>query len=122
MLLLFGKDDPWCTPAFAKRMYQSLKTRNVINSKEDSKQPIQRYVELDNVGHCPNHEAPHAVGAIASVWTSSPNRNKEKLDLLECLNVDSNGFNEDWGNVSAREIGCNEAGLSLMERIITSLV
>jgi len=116
VLLIFGKNDPWCTPAFAKRMYQSLQQRNQNN--------IHRYIELDNVGHCPNHEAPQAVGFIASRWTSSgeKTRDKEHLSLLNGNDIDAITFHEPWGDVIAREINENEINLSLMEKIITSLV
>ena len=126
VLLLFGKNDPWCTPAFAKRMFQSLHQRNQEqkekNDDNNDKAPIHRYVELENVGHCPNHEAPHAVGSITSLWTSSDDRGKDVLDLLECVNASDRQYNEDWGHISAREVGKDEAVLTLTERIITSLV
>ncbi len=41
VLLLFGSEDPWCTPAFAKRMFQSLIVRDDHPSK-----PVHRYIDL----------------------------------------------------------------------------
>ena len=123
VLLLFGKDDPWCTPAFAKRMYQSLKSRHDANIAE-TKKPVHRYVELDNVGHCPNHEAPQAVGLIASRWTSASQRHRQCLNLLNDNeeNIDVVTIKEPWGDVSAREINDDEINLSLVDKVITSLV
>lgn len=60
VLLVFGRDDPWCKPAFAKRMLQSLQKRDLCSSGVLS----QRFVELSNVGHCPNHEAPKATAFV----------------------------------------------------------
>ncbi len=107
-------------------MFQSLQER--IDGDVD-RTPIQRYVELENVGHCPNHEAPIAVGSIASLWTSNSDRDKHALDLLvgSSKNTNSGGgncdnFNEAWGNVSAREIENDEVKLSLIEKIITTFV
>lgn len=123
-LLIFGKNDPWCTPAFAKRMYQSLQNRHDGKSSHDV--PVHRYVELDNVGHCPNHEAPQAVGSIASCWISANKRQRQNLSLLEADDNEKNGniqvFTEPWGNILAREITDQEVKLSLTEKIITSLV
>ena len=65
VLLLFGRDDPWCKPAFARKMLQDLNQRRPDHT--DSKY-IHRYVELSNVGHCPNHEAPTAVAKVLSAW------------------------------------------------------
>ena len=42
VLLLFGAEDPWCKPAFAKRMLQKLEER--------SGEAMSRYVEVAGVG------------------------------------------------------------------------
>lgn len=84
--------------------------------------PIQRYVELDNVGHCPNHEAPQAVASIASRWTGAgTSRHQESLSLLN-HDDDCVIFKEPWGDVVAREVDEKDINLSLMDKIITSLV
>jgi len=145
VLLIFGKDDPWCTPAFAKRMYQSLAKR------KQKHQHVQRYIELENVGHCPNHEAPQIVGHIATRWTSSK-RNQRHKDCLVLLDpsdsdldtdldtdiaIDDEGKNgnnkndrheqplvmkEPWGDIIAHEIKDEDVKLTLIEKIITSMV
>ena len=38
VLLMFGRDDPWCKPAFAKKMLNALSQRTGNN--------VHRYVEL----------------------------------------------------------------------------
>ncbi len=109
VLLIFGKNDPWCTPAFAKRMYQSLQERheNSNDSHDNKHAPVHRYVELDNCGHCPNHEAATLVGMIASRWTSTNQRHKDSLCLLSNLDKESSDVlfvKEPWGIVSGREV------------------
>lgn len=121
VLLLFGKQDPWCTPAFAKRMFQSLgerKKNHGINNVNDAV-PVHRYIELDNVGHCPNHESPVAVGLIAGKWVNSLDRRKEHLVLLEKEEL---VIEETWGAVTAKEIDEGGVSLSMMERLITTFV
>lgn len=142
VLLIFGKNDPWCTPAFAKRMYQSLQKRHDANDNDndnsissntnaETTSVVERYVELDNVGHCPNHEAPEAVGLIASRWMSTNQRHRRNLSLLNKI-ADADGetkahtdevtIEEPWGDIVAREVKDGEISLSLMDRIITSMV
>ena len=105
---------------------------------------VQRYIELENVGHCPNHEAPNIVGHIATRWTRSKRnyRHPESLILLEeegegegdekvednvvriTKQINDNGFvvQEPWGHIVAREISHDKIQLSLMEKIITSMI
>jgi hypothetical protein len=52
VLLCFGRDDPWCKPAFAKRMLNRLQERKCSMDETDQRSITQRYVELSNVGHC----------------------------------------------------------------------
>ncbi|KAL7468647.1 hypothetical protein ACHAXS_008880 [Conticribra weissflogii] len=91
VLLVFGSDDPWCTPAVAKRMHSTLSSRRGVrlcdreirnhhdidhdnavngNAVNDSVEiaPASRYIAIDNAGHCPNHEAPTAVAKVLSAW------------------------------------------------------
>lgn len=139
VLLLFGKNDPWCTPAFAKRMYQSLTRRSRRRN-----QCVQRYVELENVGHCPNHEAPTAVGRIASRWMGSSSgvsggdrnghvdRHARSLSLFhgESKEMDTHSgtpslvwsVDEPWGEVVAREVPDSEIALSWTEQLLTRMV
>jgi len=108
VLLMFGKNDSWCSPPFAKRMLQALMERNST--------VIQRYIELDNVGHCPNHESPSAVGQVLQRWMNSTSRRGNLLD------DDTVIFPETWANISAREVHPSEAQLSGWERLVTSIV
>jgi pimeloyl-ACP methyl ester carboxylesterase len=116
VLLLFGKEDPWCTPAIGKKMFQSLLMR-----RENS--AVHRYVELDNVGHCPNHESPTIVGHIANRWVTSRDRRKECLSLWDDQTMnDKFMVDEQWGTIIAREVDEEDASLTLMEKIITGFV
>jgi len=113
VLLLFGKDDPWCKPAFAKRMYKCLSQRDSADGN------IHRYVELDNVGHCPNHEAPAAVGRVVRRWLDAGKAGRGSTYL-----VDGNHeqVSELWGNVIIREADADDSELNLVDKIIASLL
>lgn len=116
VLLLFGADDPWCTPSFAKRMHSILAERDgTISGTVNS--PTQRYIELANAAHCPNHEAPNAVGDIVTKWCSATHRNSQELCLVQ---DHSQTYKEDWGLISSREV--SDTTLTLMERLVTKLV
>jgi pimeloyl-ACP methyl ester carboxylesterase len=64
VLLLFGRDDPWCKPVFAQAMLQRLQRRRDAQRRH-------MYVEMTHVGHCPNHEAPRATAHVLQTWLSS---------------------------------------------------
>ena len=112
VLLIFGKDDPWCKPAFAKRMFKSLNTRKGNNF-------VQRYIELDNVGHCPNHEAPKSVGKLVQRWVSSDKKSENDLSLVHGKRE---FFQEQWGKISMYEIDKQGAELSFLDNVFTRLV
>jgi hypothetical protein len=111
VLLVFGKEDPWCKPAFGKKMLEALSTR------QDGH--VSRYVELENVGHCPNHEAPQAVSKLVSVWVDASDRRREALDLVHPT---SRVTTEDWAEVLMYEKEASEIPLSLLDRIATTIV
>ena len=112
VLLLFGENDPWCTPAVAKRMHTTLAERG------GSAQ--QRYISLDNVGHCPNNEAPMAVATVLSSWIAGGGAESEALSLVEHGNMQ---ITEPWGVVGVREVSIEESeDLGFMDRIVSSMV
>jgi len=112
-------------------MYQSLTQRQ-------PPQFVQRYVELENVGHCPNHEAPTAVGRIASRWMGSNSRGghvDRRTRSLSLFHGDSKetdththtpplvwSVDEPWGEVVAREVPDSEIALSWTEHLFTRMV
>jgi pimeloyl-ACP methyl ester carboxylesterase len=108
VLLIFGKEDPWCKPAFAKRMLQAL-------AKHPSS--CSRYLELSNVGHCPNHEAPQAVAKAVSGWIKDENRRG-----LELVHGSQEVFTEEWGQVCMRELRAHEIRESLLDRLAATFV
>jgi pimeloyl-ACP methyl ester carboxylesterase len=63
VLLLFGRDDPWCQPAFARKMLLRLQQRPSADTA--------RYVEIADVGHCPHHEAPRATAQVLQSWCAA---------------------------------------------------
>lgn len=112
VLLIFGKEDPWCKPTFAMKMLEALRERP---SDWDA---THRYVELDNVGHCPNHEAPRTVAWTVMRWIESSEQRREKnLFSLPDADVKQAVFEESWGTVSMREINETKIG-GFMDRLL----
>jgi hypothetical protein len=111
VLMVFGKDDPWCKPAFAKKMLQSL----------DSRHPdrVHRYVELSNVGHCPNHEAPQAVARLLELWIHAATTDRRSIELVK---GPEEVFIEQWGDIIARERQKDAIPLGIMDRLATAFV
>ena len=113
VLLLFGSDDEWCTPAVAKRMHTTLSERSITS---DGCPPCQRYVTIDNAGHCPNHEAPTAVASVLISWLAASDRSQALLASDEIVQ-------EPWGKVLLREVTVEESkSLSFVDKMIASMV
>ena len=109
-LLLFGEDDPWCKPAFGRRMLQSLSQRG--NSR------MQRYVGLSQVGHCPNHEAPKAVAQVVTSWLKTVEDGSPfPFDGDRQLAVQ-----EAWGETVIRGRSESDIPASLSDRLVTSFM
>jgi pimeloyl-ACP methyl ester carboxylesterase len=109
VLLVFGEDDPWCKPAFAKRMIQSLADRPSGG--------CCRYVQLSNVGHCPNHEAPQAVGKAVSAWIGTSDRQS-----VELVSGGKEAFHEKWGDMEATELSADEIKASFVDKLAVKFV
>ena len=110
VLLLFGQDDPWCKPAFAKRMIQSLTERAASSA-------CCRYLQLSNVGHCPNHEAPKAVGKTVAAWIGATNRS-----TIPLVDGDREVFHEEWAAIELRELGADEIKVTLVDKLAVAFV
>lgn len=111
VLLMFGKDDPWCKPAFAKKMLQAL------NGRKNG--TVQRYIEIGNCGHCPNHEAPQAVGSVLNKWVNAVNhaevslvQGSEKKEIID----------EAWGPTPISERQEEDIELSLLDLVAVTFV
>lgn len=120
VLLLFGDDDAWCTPPLAKRMHTTL------DSRDGSDPPAQRYITIENVGHCPGHEAPTAVARTLLSWIGASNNddegsdNRSKVPLVSSASAE---IREPWGVVRVREVSIEESqDLSVADRIVSSMV
>lgn len=111
VLLVFGRDDPWCKPAFAKKMLQALQQRQPHR--------VNRYVEIENCGHCPNHEAAQAVAKILSLWVGSDDKRVEELQLVK---ANEEVFIEEWGVIIAREREEGDIPLSWLDRLAVTFV
>ena len=127
VLLVFGKDDPWCKPAYAKKMLKALEERGknaaiVTSAAPVVPVPIQRYIEITNAGHCPNHEAPKTVGHLVKAWVGAKDqdRRKEQLSLIE--QQKHKIFTEEWGEHAATELDKEDIELGLVDRIVSSFM
>jgi hypothetical protein len=112
VLIVFGKDDPWCKPAFAKKMLQSLDTRHPDK--------VHRYVELSNVGHCPNHEAPQAVAQLLGLWINAATTTERRT--MELVQGQEQVFREQWGDIIAKERQKDAILLGIVDRLATAFV
>mmetsp|Transcript_33107 Transcript_33107/g.76299 ORF Transcript_33107/g.76299 Transcript_33107/m.76299 type:complete len:99 (+) Transcript_33107:134-430(+) len=73
-----------------------------LNCKGRNEYFTQRYIELSDVGHCPNHEAPKAVSDVLSKWISSTEPRRKKT--LQLLPDEEHIMTEPWGDISLREV------------------
>jgi pimeloyl-ACP methyl ester carboxylesterase len=116
VLLIFGQKDPWCKPVFGRHMMKALQDRKNCAAS-------QRYVELDNVGHCPNHEAPKAVAKILQRWLSSLDRRSLVLVKDAAVDKEDSVTTEAWGTIKMREVKDDELHTTLLhERIIVKMI
>lgn len=144
VLLVFGTDDPWCKPVFARNMLLALEERTTTTANK--RQHQQRYIEITQTGHCPNHEAPKAVGHLVNRWVNccndnandnandarSPNNlslvagadtNNEAPAAQTASSTDAVSFVEDWGEMTIRERQKEDIQTgSWLDKIITSFM
>ena len=115
VMLLFGGDDPWCTQAVGKRMHVTLASREDRGRGGSA----CRFVTLENVGHCPNHEAPSAVARVLIPWlTAEVSEERSKLSLDSAIQIQ-----EPWGEVLVREVLIEESeSLGLIDRVVSAMV
>lgn len=104
VLLLFGRDDPWCKPAIAQRMLRLLEGREGL---------VQRYVELASVGHCPNHEAPKSVSKILSAWLTDP---RQSMSAADCR------VQESWGVAEFSELTSEAIPTTFVDKLAASFL
>jgi len=109
VLLCFGREDPWCKPVFAKRMLQILQKRQSCTGAASQ----QRYVELSDVGHCPNHEAATATANVLATWLACSSSRQQ----LELLPDGPRTVRESWGETVVRELREDEISLSMMDQL-----
>jgi pimeloyl-ACP methyl ester carboxylesterase len=103
VVLLFGAVDPWCKPAFAKRMLEQLSLRESAVTA--------RYVEIDQVGHCPNHESPKSTAFLLDAWW----KDRQLPTGAVCMQ-------ETWGATTLQERRMEEIPLSLVDRLAVTFV
>lgn len=104
VLLCFGSDDPWCKPAFGRRMLQVLEQRSHCQPR------TQVYVELTSVGHCPNHEAPRATAKVISVWMNGKTNFQQETVM------------EEWGETLIRPKTAGEISVNPLDQLSTLLL
>jgi len=128
VLFVFGQNDPWCKPVLARKMLKSISSGRVSSSLKSC-----RYLQLSNVGHCPNHEAPQAVAKAVTTWISggagATTTQKDCETILDRskLTFIENGkkeetFIEEWGEISMQELAMEDIQISLMDRLTGLLV
>ena len=97
---------------------------------------VHRYVELSNVGHCPNHEAPQAVARLLSAWadaapaTSTANNNNINNNnnnvcnrrTVQLVPRGKETFREQWGEITVQERQPDEIPVSFVDRLATAFV
>ena len=120
VLLLFGADDPWCTQAVGKRMHVTLDKRKSDGARTTvSTTAAHRFVTLDNVGHCPNHEAPTAVARVLLPWLNANDSDQRRVVPLGSQTL----IKEPWGEVFIREVSIAESNsLGLVDRVVSTMV
>jgi hypothetical protein len=93
--------------------------------------PAQRYISLENVGHCPNHEAPRSVAKVVLPWirASETTANVDGQQQSIRCNIPlvaqdgSEETREPWGVVRAHEVSLDESkDLGMIDRIVSSMV
>jgi pimeloyl-ACP methyl ester carboxylesterase len=116
VLLCFGRDDPWCKPAFAKRMLDRLAQRTNPNLQH-------RYVELSNVGHCPHHEAPKATARILMNWLMTTSHTSDRNCVGPFLLAEKETIiQEAWGETIVHERSADEIALSWMDQLAITIL
>ena len=119
VLLLFGADDPWCTQAVGKRMHVTLDERRSEEARTTVSTAAHRFVTLDNVGHCPNHEAPTAVARVLLPWLNANDSDQRRVVPLGSQTL----IKEPWGEVFIREVSIDESrSLGLVDRVVSTMV
>ena len=121
VLLLFGANDPWCTEAVGKRMHVTLDKQKSEEARRTavSTTAAHRFVTLDNVGHCPNHEAPTAVARVLLPWLNANDSDQRRVVPLASQTL----IKEPWGEVFIREVSIAESNsLGLVDRVVSTMV
>ena len=97
VLLLYGAEDPWCSPPFGRSAARALAARK---SAQGSAATKSEFLLLSPAGHCPHHEAPEATNAILARWF----RGESTLASTS----ESTSPTEMFGHVSAERV-CGKA-------------
>lgn len=86
---------------------------SILSQNNDSNDIVHKLITLDNVGHCPNHEAPKAVAYAMHRWLDHNNIIRSPTTTTKDNNDDTTTsfikkneitFYEDWGDITMREV------------------
>ena len=80
---------------------------------------VHRYIEIENVGHCPNHEAPQAVANVVKSWVGTKDRRGDQLTLVH---ADQRVFQEPWGETKMEERQGEDIKLNLVDWLAVTFV
>lgn len=131
VLLVFGTDDPWCKPAFAKSMIEALEDRERTTTAMRCPPPIHRYFEISRAGHCPNHESPRAVSHLIKEWTQRCDDNEQREQDSEEQAAFPQperfrppiSFAEEWGSpMTVRERRKEDIKVGWVDKIVTKVM
>ena len=110
--LVFGRDDPWCTPAVAQRMLRTATT-------------TARYWEVQSVGHCPQHEAPRATAWIVTQWLSlllSSASSSSSATTTSSSSSTPKTIQEAWGTTTVTERTADTMDIPWWKQIAAQLL
>merc|ERR1711862_862101 len=91
------------------------------NDNNNNKDVIYKFYELDNVGHCPNHEAPQAVASTLYNWiyhTIDKNNNNDNKKEKKEEEEEEVFYYEPWGDTILREV--KDIHLNFIDNLLTS--
>ena len=114
VLLLYGKEDPWCSPEFGRAANRALLDRNHCGPPAATV-----YVELSPCGHCPHHETPEATNTILGRWLAPSSESESGSGPAQHLLPPSG--TEMFGSITAKMVNASSP-VSAWELILTALI
>jgi hypothetical protein len=83
---------------------------------------IFKYVELSNVGHCPNHEAPIATAKLILKWLRYQQQGEREKHKPFLINGQEITVEETWGPTIIQERNAEDIPLSWIDQIAVKIL